>query len=109
MYADNFTVLRVCLLQSAYQDSCPKMELKTISKLASYTALQPNNEQAILAALEKGPVAAVVSVDDAFFMYAGGVYSSNTCGSIPPNHAVVIVGTGFDAELKLPYFKIRNR
>jgi C1A family cysteine protease len=61
----------------------------------------------MLAALANGPLAVAVTVDDAWYSYKAGVYSSTGCtGGV--NHAVVIVGAGTDDVTKTPFWLIRN-
>jgi hypothetical protein len=62
--------------------------------------LTSNNEQALLAALRNGPIAAAVSAHQQFLDYTSGIFTSSTCNR-PLNHAVVIVGSGTDPNTEL--------
>lgn len=90
----------------AMQSTCPA-NLTPASRLASYEEL-PANADAMLEALKKGPIAVYVTVDDPFQLYTGGVFTSATCGG-QVNHAVVVVGAGYDADLKAPYWWVGVR
>lgn len=87
--------------------TCPAKLPAAASKLASYKGLPANDEASMLAALANGPIAVAVTADDAWFSYAGGVYSSTACSGTV-NHAVVIVGAGVDGSTNTPYWLIRN-
>ncbi|KAF0695642.1 Aste57867_13536 [Aphanomyces stellatus] len=76
---------------------------------SSYLSLQ-NNEHAIVAALQNGPIA--VSIDasgNGFRHYGSGVYDAADCKSdgVYVDHAVIVVGYG-DTSAGEPYWIIRN-
>lgn len=86
----------------ASKDSCPPA-LSPVSRLASFTTLSGINADAMLEALKTGPVAVAVTVDNTWYEYIGGVFSSSDCGG-EVNHAVVVVGAGYDNDLQAPYW-----
>jgi len=55
-----------------------------------------------------GPVSIAFDVEDDFFSYSSGIYSSTQCGNKPTdvNHAVLVVGYGTDSGN--PYWIIKN-
>lgn len=67
----------------------------TGSPCQSCTAAQPASLQ------RSGPLAVAVTVDDSWYSYSAGVFSSSTCAT-EINHAVIIVGAGVDAETSTP-------
>jgi len=61
----------------------------------------------LYAMLQKGPVAVNIdAMQDAFMNYSSGVLNY-TCGTAP-NHAVLLVGYGFDVPSNSNYWVIRN-
>lgn len=48
-----------------------------------------------------------VTVDDYWYSYSAGVFMSFSCSG-PVNHAVLVVGAGYDAATGLNYWLIRN-
>ena len=77
------------------------------SRLAKMTVLPTGDEAALYAALDHGPVAVFMTLDDTVFDYASGVFSSTTCTG-EPNHAAVVTGAGVDPESGAPYWIIRH-
>lgn len=92
---------------AAKRKTCPAPSPTAASKLASYKGLNGGDEAGMLAALANGPIAVAVTVDDAWFSYSGGVYSSTNCGG-SVNHAVVVVAAGVDPDTSTPFWLIRN-
>ena len=86
----------------AMKSSCPA-NLTPVSRLASYKALPAKNPAAMLQALKSGPIAVAVTVDNGWYSYAGGIYTSSACGG-QINHAVVVVGAGYDSDQQAPYW-----
>ena len=54
--------------------------------------------------------AAAKKIMNTFQSYTGGVFQANNCVTSDENnnHAMVVVGYGYDATLKLDYWKLRN-
>lgn len=77
--------------------------------ISQYRRLVPGNEQALLQALQSGPVATgICGTDPAFLFYSQGVFFDEACCTIQ-NHAVLIVGYGHDVEVQLDYWLVQNR
>lgn len=87
--------------------TCPAKLPASSGWLKSYKALPGGNEGGLVAYLNNGPIAAAVTVDDSWFSYSGGVFSSASCSGAV-NHAVLIVGAGTDDDTGAPYWLIRN-
>ena len=86
----------------ARQDSCPA-NLTPASRLKSYSMLPSAQSDAMVKGLRDGPIAVYVTVDGTWYDYNGGIFTSAACrGEV--NHAVVVVGAGYDADLKAPYW-----
>jgi len=78
-----------------------------VAKISGYTDVTPNNEAAILAALQNGPVSIAIEADQyAFQFYSGGVFTA-PCGT-NLDHGVDIVGYGTDSTSNLNYWIVRN-
>lgn len=79
---------------------------KTAVKLHGYTDVRPNDEDALMQAVAKGPVSVAIEADKQVFQfYSSGVMSSTECGT-QLDHGVLVVGYG---ELNgNKYWKVKN-
>ncbi|KAG1681337.1 hypothetical protein FOA52_007385 [Chlamydomonas sp. UWO 241] len=66
------------------------------------------SEQALKNAVLTGPVGVLIKADARLMNYRGGVYTPGSGCSGPVDHAVVVVGFGFDAPSGLWYWTIKN-
>ena len=74
---------------------------------ANHTDVAPASEAALAAAVAKQPVSVVVDAScQGFMSYAGGVWTKD-CGT-KLDHAVLVVGYGFDAPSNTSYWKVKN-
>jgi len=72
-----------------------------------FDAKNPNNETALMAAVQLGPVSIAIEADQPIFqLYTGGVISGPACGTAL-DHGVLIVGYGTDAKLG-DYWIVKN-
>ena len=109
-YACSHGVLNEAILPYIGKNSlCPSNLTPRLSLLPSLIPMkiQRNSETALIRALQKGPVAVTFGGDASFSMYAGGIYSSNSCPTTP-NHAMLAVGWGYDNDLKRQYILVKN-
>jgi len=71
---------------------------KTISgtgpyKVVSYSSTTKGSCSAILTQLKKTPVVAIINAVDMFYFYSSGIFSAQSCSSVPIGaHAVLLVG-----------------
>jgi cathepsin L len=80
-----------------------------VARVTGYVTLPSNSMDAVLEALKTvGPLA--VSVDASkWFLYSSGIFTGCQNDESPVlDHAVLLVGAGFDEEAQLPYWLIRN-
>lgn len=92
------------------QGSC-KSEFKgNNNKVLGFAVLARNDEEALKRAVaEVGPVEVSISfVHEKFMRYSEGVYYDLECDDGVTNHAVVVVGYGFDQKSKLDYWIVKN-
>ena len=82
---------------------CPKVIAKRY--LTSYMTAAATKLD-VLSALSTGPVSVAVAASTEWFSYAGGVYTGS-CGTTW-NHAVTVVGYGFDSAAGKYYWKVKN-
>jgi len=81
----------------------------TISSFAdvAFDEKNPNDDTALMAAVQKGPVSIAIEADQPIFqMYTGGVISGPSCGT-QLDHGVLLVGYGTDAKLG-DYWIVKN-
>jgi cathepsin L len=81
----------------------------TISSFAdvAFDEKNPNDDTALMAALQKGPVSIAIEADQPIFqMYTSGVISGPSCGT-QLDHGVLLVGYGTDAKLG-DYWIVKN-
>jgi len=87
------------------QDGTCKKNQKSAATIKGYTDVTPNNMDALVQAVTKGPVSVAIEADQSCFQfYSGGVLSDASCGT-NLDHGVLAVGYGTD---KLKYFKVKN-
>ncbi len=67
------------------------------------------NDEAIMNALQSGPVSVgLCGTDKNFLYYSSGIYNDLNCCDTQ-NHAFLIVGYGYDNVLNAPYWIAQNR
>ncbi|CAF1408699.1 unnamed protein product, partial [Didymodactylos carnosus] len=86
---------------------------QTIGANIKYTAVKEGDEAALLQAVTRGPVFLAINANTQTFMsYASGVInlSAQDCPNSPYSldHAVTLVGYGYDSTTKLNYWKVKN-
>lgn len=91
-------------------------ECRFNARMEHYSSLDPpvkvqevrNAEEGLLNALQHGPVASSIrSRSYLFEFYYSGVINSWGCG-VEADHAVLVVGYGFDEIQEVPYYLIKN-
>ncbi|MED6222364.1 hypothetical protein PIB30_063617 [Stylosanthes scabra] len=76
-------------------------------KISGYKMVPSNNEEELLRAVAKQPVAVGIDGSEpAFRSYSGGIFTSDYCGK-ENNHAVTMVGYGVENDCS-KYWLIRN-
>jgi len=77
----------------------------TISSFVDVTA---GDENALMAAVNIGPVSVAIEADQQCFQfYSGGILSDPSCG-MQLDHGVLAVGYGTDASTQTPYWIVKN-
>ncbi|KAG1681338.1 hypothetical protein FOA52_007386 [Chlamydomonas sp. UWO 241] len=72
------------------------------------TRVSPSrNEQGLKNALQSGPVGVLFNAESSFLNYRGGIYRPSSCGT-GVNHAITLVGFGFDAGSNQWFWRIKN-
>ena len=80
------------------------------SHVSSFTDVEPNDVDKLMAAITQQPVSVAVEADTLEFqMYSSGVFESESCG-VNLDHAVLAVGYGSEGECcdKKDYFLVKN-
>lgn len=69
----------------------------------------PNNENILKQAVSViGPISVEFHASSYFAHYKSGIFSDPECTALKTNHAVLIVGYGFDVKTNLDYWIIKN-
>ncbi|KAL4420951.1 hypothetical protein ABPG77_004580 [Micractinium sp. CCAP 211/92] len=78
-------------------------------KLSSFSYVA-SNPDAIMAALQTGPVITYFNVKSSFYGYTSGIYPASSCTTETINHAMIIVGYNKTAGVGSPdsYWIVRN-
>jgi len=86
-----------------YQSSCCG------GKFGSYGHVPSGNETALQAAVYQTPVwAAIDGGETSFIFYSSGVYNDPRCSATQLDHAVLIVGYGYDTKSRMDYWIAKN-
>jgi len=87
-----------------------KDEYKSVTtKVSSYNLIPYGNEEKLKEAVATvGPVAVAVHVGNEFKLYQGGVLYNPICSMLRMNHAVLVVGYGYDDSSGLRYWIVKN-
>jgi cathepsin L len=90
-------------------DCIKTKEASVVAKISSWAHVTPaGNENALKTALEqKGPIAVAIHVNDKWANYKQGVFDEECSGG--RNHAVLLVGYGFDAPSNKDYWIVKNQ
>merc|ERR1712072_1182910 len=93
------------------QDGTCKTSVKSAVTITGHTDVQSADEDALAAAVNKGPVSVAIEADQSGFQfYSGGVFSG-TCGT-KLDHGVLVVGYGDDKTTDKSkvstYWKVKN-
>ena len=79
-----------------------------VAGITGYTDVNSYDEPAILYPVSSGAVSiGICANDDEFMFYSSGILSFDSC-CVQINHAVVIVGYGYDNLTNLDYWIIQN-
>jgi len=78
-----------------------------VYKTTSYSAIPSKNENALMTAVNIGPVSIAVEAGRSFQFYTRGVFDDPGCG-VNLDHAINIVGYGSDAASGKDYWIVRN-
>jgi len=95
----------------AIDEKCKKT-CKSVATISSFVDVDfdqsnPNNDTALMAALQMGPVSIAIEADQPIFqMYTGGVITGPSCGT-NLDHGVLLVGYGTDSKLG-DYWIVKN-
>lgn len=110
-YSFNYLKNQPIMLESDYtytarKGTCKHSASKGKFKVTSYTNLPKNDPNALMQAIQKGPVSIALNAGASVFqLYKSGIISSTSCGT-RINHAVTLVGYG--TENGTPYWLIKN-
>jgi len=85
--------------------NCKATGCAAAAKITGYQDVASGNEDALLTAVNLGPVSVAIEADQSVFqLYAGGVFDNAKCGT-SLDHGVLVVGYGTDT---LDYWNVKN-
>jgi cathepsin L len=79
-----------------------------VATISSFVDVTSGDENALMQAVNIGPVSVAIEADqECFQFYSGGVLSDTSCG-MQLDHGVLAVGYGTDATTNQPYWIVKN-
>jgi len=92
---------------TASQGTC-NTNVTAAATISSFVDVTPNDEDALAAAVNIGPVSVAIEADQQCFQfYSGGILSDPTCGT-QLDHGVLVVGYDTDPTSNTPYWIVKN-
>lgn len=87
---------------------CQRKKLPGRASIEGFIRVPPSDQAALERALSVSPVAVgVCGTDQGFIFYEGGIFDARDCCTTQ-NHALLLVGFGYDSNLKLDYWQAQN-
>lgn len=106
-YHDGQFVLESDYEYTGIESSCLYDEVPHVGSLTSYENIVEGDEDEIEAKVQIGPVS--IGIDGStwpFSLYAGGIFNDIACSSTDLNHAVGLVGYGYEDSTQ--YWIVHN-
>jgi len=92
---------------TAAQGTC-QTTCQSVATISSFVDVTAGDENALMTAVNIGPVSVAIEADqECFQFYSGGVLSDTGCG-MQLDHGVLAVGYGTDATTNQPYWIVKN-
>jgi len=92
----------------AVDGTCQASSCQSAGKITGFVDVASGNEQALMNAVNLGPVSVAIEADTATFQfYTGGVLDNPACGT-QLDHGVLAVGYGNDAASGKQYWSVKN-
>jgi len=89
--------------------SCEKSHCSSVASISSYVDVTEDSEDALKAAVAKGPVSVAIEADkSAFQLYESGVLTGTSACGTDLDHGVLVVGYGTDEDSGNAYWKVKN-
>lgn len=93
---------------TAHQGRCKQQsDTKLAISSASREILNGNENRLKQFVANYGPVAVAINAAKSFSNYRSGIYTNSKC-SKDLNHAMLLVGYGYDSKTKLDYWLVKN-
>jgi cathepsin L len=90
------------------QKTCTSVATITDFADVAFDEKKPNDETALMAAVQLGPVSIAIEADQPVFqLYTSGIIDSKSCGT-NLDHGVLIVGYGTDNTTNKDYWVVKN-
>jgi len=92
---------------TAQQGTC-QTTCSNVATISSFVDVTVGDENALMQAVNIGPVSVAIEADqECFQFYSGGVLSDTSCG-MQLDHGVLAVGYGTDPTTNQPYWIVKN-
>jgi len=90
------------------QDGTCNTNVTSVATLSSFVDVTAGDENALLQAVNIGPVSIAIEADqECFQFYSSGILSDPSCG-MQLDHGVLVVGYGTDSTTNTPYWIVKN-
>eukprot|EP00349_Pseudokeronopsis_sp_Brazil_P002686 CAMPEP_0202960856 /NCGR_PEP_ID=MMETSP1396-20130829/5005_1 /ASSEMBLY_ACC=CAM_ASM_000872 /TAXON_ID= /ORGANISM="Pseudokeronopsis sp., Strain Brazil" /LENGTH=344 /DNA_ID=CAMNT_0049680349 /DNA_START=16 /DNA_END=1050 /DNA_ORIENTATION=+ len=90
--------------------SCRYDSTKGVVQASGYHFVQPKSPDALLTNVLRQPLSVGIQANTAYFqLYKEGILDDEKCGGDNIDHAVQLIGYGYDSELEEPYWLFRNQ
>ena len=92
----------------AVKGKCQQNNCEPVVHIKNHTDVSQNNENELKNAVAIQPVSVAIQANKrSFQMYQSGIYNDYECGT-KLDHGVLVVGYGYDDNLSMPYWIIKN-
>ena len=105
---DNGLCTNISYPYVAQDQMCSNITCDKVVKIHNFSLVEQNNENILKRAVAQNPVSVAIQANKrSFQFYQSGIYNDIDCG-YELDHGVLLVGYGYDFELDMKYWIIKN-